>query len=153
MAIADGYVISSTDLEALHTSALASLQASAQTLPAVKWLNLRFDNPVKSSSVIALTRNIPIPDNFFIADVAVTAADHTGTVIVTLDNGNLIEPLTFTKTVSGGFQKFTRYYSVAEPLQFLSKGSELTVSLATTGTATASAVMVSIGLATFWRRY
>lgn len=153
--IADGYEIDANDLVTVLSTPLNTIQSDNAALPTVVWLNLSFANLVASTDSTWRTRRIPLPDDYYLAELAVTTGEHTGTVTVTADSGVMIEPAVCTGTVAApGVSKLARYYgydpfvvkSNTNPVQLLLRGSVLEITAETTATASPSQIAVAVGL-------
>lgn len=150
MAISNGALIEVSDLNGAFSSQLTSLQSENATLPVCYRLNVDFVNCVGGGTPTAaafLTKNVVIPDDSIIHEIAVCGGEHNGVVTITIDSGALITPITITGTLGTNFQKLTRYYSTTtNPLQMLLKGSVLSLTLSTTNTVATSNVQITLML-------
>jgi hypothetical protein len=145
MTIAAGSTILASDLNAINSSGLTSLRADLATEPRWHVLNLLFKNVASATAIAWKTRDIVIPDDLYIAEVAIQSSDHVGAVVVTLDNGAMVQPISISATLATGISKGDRWYSTATNVQqILYKGSILNCTITTTNTTTPSLLNVSL---------
>ena len=156
MTISLGEPRTASDLNGSQTTILSNLSTDNRTLPALYWLNLRFDGLVSSTALVKRTRSIVIADDQILVEVAVSSGEHDGYLSADISNGAMIEPLVMSEVQSAGFDKMARWNvsikSQAPAIQLILLGSQLQVIVESLNTTTPSAVNVSLGFSSEWRR-
>lgn len=156
MTISDGSLITITDLNASHTTILSNLSSDNQTLPAVYWLNVSFNDVTASTTLARRTRKVILPDDQVLVEVAVSSGDLDGYLAIDFDNGAMIEPIEVHETQATGFDKLPRWFVASKTqtpaVQLLLRGSQLEIIVETTSTAVPNTVNVALGLVSEWRR-
>jgi len=154
MAIVDGSTILASDVSTAYDTALAQARAAHAELPSLVWWTLQYRDVNSTTNLWRRSTTLIMPDDMLIEELAVQSGDMAGTVTVTLTSPSMIEAITLTGVVtSPGISKLTRYFADStKPQQVLLKGSQVTLTVATTDAGGTQTVSVSLGLVSYRRR-